>query len=317
MLQIPDKWLWDFWFSQDGPYYHIFYLQAPRSLIEEQRRHWHVTVGHAVSEDLISWEILPDALAPSAEDSAAWDDFTTWTGSIIKYGGLWYFLYTGTNRAEQGLIQRIGLATSDDLINWRKFPKNPILEADPHWYEMIDSEQWPDQAWRDPWVFWHEDLFHAFITARANDGPRLGRGVIAHATSSDLMSWKVEAPVSQPGEFGHLEVPQLFHIGDRWYLLFCTGHKQFSKERLARPGINMERGTHYMVSDNPLGPFTMIDDHFLLGDEIGTNYASKAIQDPDGKWVLLAAHAWSTDGYIGEISDPMPLVVEGDGRLSL
>ena len=62
MLSIPDKWLWDFWFAQDGPYYHIFYLQAPKSLSDEKLRHWHATIGHAVSEDLRNWEILPDAL---------------------------------------------------------------------------------------------------------------------------------------------------------------------------------------------------------------------------------------------------------------
>jgi beta-fructofuranosidase len=317
MLRIPDKWLWDFWFAQDGPYYHMFYLQAPRSLGDERRRHWHATIGHAVSEDLVKWEILPDALAPSAEDSDAWDDYTTWTGSVIKHGGQWFFFYTGTKRAENGLIQRIGLATSDDLINWRKFPGNPILEADPRWYELLKSEQWPDQAWRDPWVLWHDGLFHVFITARSNGGPRLGRGVIAHATSTDLMSWEVHGPVTKSGDFGQLEVPQMVNIADRWYLLFCTGHQQYSEQRRAKPGLKLETGTHYWVGDTPQGPFEMITGQFLLGDEIGTNYAAKMIQDPAGNWVLLAARAWSTDGYIGEISDPMPLRVDKIGRLSI
>ncbi|HET6447240.1 MAG TPA: glycosyl hydrolase family 32 [candidate division Zixibacteria bacterium] len=316
MLSFPDKWLWDFWFAKDGPYYHIFYLQAPRSLGDEKQRHWHATIGHAVSEDLRSWEILPDALVPTSKENA-WDNYTTWTGSVIRYAGLWYLFYTGTNREEKGLIQRIGLATSDDLINWRKFPKNPVIEVDQKWYELLESGQWPDQAWRDPWVFWHEGSFHAYITARTKDGPSLGRGVIARATSSDLMTWEVHEPVTAPGEFGHLEVPQLAKIGDRWYLLFCTDHQQYSEQRLAKPGLKLETGTHYLVGDNPLGPFEMIADQFLLGDKIGTNYAGKTIQDPAGNWVLLAARAWSTDGYIGEIGDPMPLVIDQSGRLSL
>ncbi len=45
-------------------------------------------------------------------------------------------LYTGINRGERGLIQRIGLATSDDLIHWTKHPANPVLEADERWYEL-------------------------------------------------------------------------------------------------------------------------------------------------------------------------------------
>ena len=35
------------------------------------------------------------------------------------------------------------------------------------------------------------------------------RGVIGHAWSPDLVSWEVRAPLSEPGEFGHLEVPQV------------------------------------------------------------------------------------------------------------
>ena len=108
-LRISDKWVWEFWFTQDVPDYHIFYLQAPRSLGDESLRHWHVSIGHAVSQDLLHWEVLPDALVPSTE-SGTWDNYTTWTGSIIKHAGTWYLFYTGSNREEDGKFQRIGLA---------------------------------------------------------------------------------------------------------------------------------------------------------------------------------------------------------------
>ena len=65
-LRLPDKWVWDFWLAQDGPDYHIFYLQAPRSLSDPDLRHWNVSVGHAVSQNLRDWGILPDALRPSS-----------------------------------------------------------------------------------------------------------------------------------------------------------------------------------------------------------------------------------------------------------
>ncbi|MDX1520817.1 MAG: glycosyl hydrolase family 32, partial [Anaerolineae bacterium] len=170
-LRLADKWIWDFWLVQDEPDYHIFYLQAARSLEREVFRHFNVSVGHAVSTDLRRWEVLPDALQPSA--GPAWDDYTTWTGSIIKHQGLWYFFYTGTCRAERAWIQRIGLATSADLIHWQKHPDNPLIEADARWYEMLDLNVWEDQAWRDPWVFQHRDTgeFHALITARVKAGP--------------------------------------------------------------------------------------------------------------------------------------------------
>jgi beta-fructofuranosidase len=181
VLHINDQWLWDFWFATEGPDYHIFYLQAPRSLKEEYLRHWHVSIGHAVSQDLLNWEILPDALAPSNQ-TGEWDDYTTWTGSIIQREGLWYLFYTGACHAEKGLVQRIGLATSADLIHWQKYPANPLIESDPRWYEQMDLDLWHDQAWRDPWIFQHEGSYHAYITARANTGEKNSRGIIGHAT---------------------------------------------------------------------------------------------------------------------------------------
>ena len=317
MLKIPEMWLWDFWFAQDGPYYHIFYLQAPKSLGDEKLRHWHATIGHAVSEDLTNWEILPDALHPTDSSKPSWDNYTTWTGSVIAYGGLWYLYYTGSSREENGLVQRIGFASSDDLVNWRKFPNNPVLVADSEQYEILESGLWHDQAWRDPWLFFYDGAFHCYVTARVNYGPSLERGVIAHATSQDLIHWSVMEPVTNPGEFGFLEVPQLVNIDERWYLFFCTGTRVFSEQRLERPGVNPEIGTHYMVADNPLGPFKMVADDFLIGDEVGSRYTCKVIKNPSGDWVILWTLAWSEDGYVGEISDPVPLQIGERGLLSV
>ena len=91
----------------------------------------------------------------------------------------WAMFYTGSRRSENGLIQRIGMATSPDLMHWTKDPANPLIEADPAWYELLDLDAWHDQAWRDPWVFQHPATgeFHALITARVRSGPPHGRGV--------------------------------------------------------------------------------------------------------------------------------------------
>lgn len=315
-LQLADKWVWDFWLARDGADHHIFYLQAPKSLGDERQRHWHVSIGHAVSRDLVNWTVLPDALAPSRSDSGQWDDYTTWTGSVIRHQGQWYLFYTGSCRAERGLVQRIGVATSADLITWRKHPANPLLEVDTRWYEKLDAGLWHDEAWRDPWVFAHGGRFHMYITARGLNGEPSGRGVIGHATSADLIQWTCLPPVAHPGEFGHMEVPQLAEIEGRWYLFFCVGYGQFAAARRARPASADVIGTHYLVGPSPLGPFEMIEDEFLLADLAGSRYAGKAVQDPSGRWCFLTSRAWTGDGgFIGEIDDPIPLRVLPDGRL--
>jgi len=316
-LCIENKWLWDFWFAQNGPDYHIFYLQAPRSLKKEHLRHWHVSIGHALSKDLMNWEILPDALSPSSQ-KGDWDDYTTWTGSIFRHVDLWYLFYTGSNRAEKGLIQRIGLATSRDLYHWEKHPANPLIEADARWYEQLDQNLWHDQAWRDPWIFEFEGTFHAYITARSNAGEKDSRGIIGHAISSDLITWHVQPPISKPGEFGYLEVPQLVEIGSRWYLFFSVTHDKYAQARLARPGVKLQTGTHYLVSDHPLGPFRYLSDDFLVGDEIGSLYSGKLIRNPARKWVFMAFKLFAPGNqFIGELSNPYPLEIRKDGSLSV
>ena len=33
-LRLPDKWVWDFWLARSGDHHHVFFLQAPRSLVD-------------------------------------------------------------------------------------------------------------------------------------------------------------------------------------------------------------------------------------------------------------------------------------------
>lgn len=314
-LKLEDKWVWDFWFAQDGPDYHIFYLQAPRSLVDAELRHWNVSIGHAVSQDLRNWHILEDALRPS-ERPDDWDSASTWTGSIVRRAGVWHLLYTGASREENGLIQRVGLATSTDLLHWQKHSPGPVLVADPRWYEMLELDMWYDHVWRDPWVFEANGRFHAFITARSNQGHKSARGVIGHASSEDLIHWQVGPPVAAPAEFSYMEVPQLVEIDGRYYLFFCVSHREFAATRLQRPGTRLVTGTLYLIGEQPLGPFRFAADEFLLADNIGTTYAGKALRAPDGRWVFMTARARAADGrYLGEITDPLPLRVAPDGRL--
>jgi beta-fructofuranosidase len=67
-------------------------------------------------------------------------------------------------------------------------------------------------------------------------------------------------------------------------------------------------GTHYLVADNPLGPWQPAPG-FLDGDIPCRRYAGKILRDPvTGKDSLMAFDDTGADGqFAGRIGDPIPL----------
>ncbi len=311
-LRLPRNWLWDFWHVWHGDNCHLFFIQAPRSLGSEELRHHNATIGHAISRDLKNWTAVDEALHPGADGE--WDDLATWTGSVIGHDGRWFMLYTGINRSEGGVVERIGLATSADLYVWEKHPGNPILEADGRWYELLDLVSWYEQAWRDPWLF-HDQAdgsFHALITARVRSGPPDARGVIGHARSSNLRDWEVLPPVTAPGGFGHLEVPQLVRVGDRFLLIFSCGAKHLARNKVEHLEQSSWTGTYCLVADHALGPFDVRQSRMLVGDAFGSYYGGKLIEDRSSRLQFMAFKAYDREGqFVGELTDPFPFEFEG------
>lgn len=310
-LQLAGRWIWDFWLAEDRGRWHVFYLHAPQTPDDPDRRHFAATVGHAVSTDLKSWTVLPDALGPGPPGT--WDDMATWTGCVVADpAGGWAMLYTGVGSREQGLVQRIGLARSDDMQRWVKHPRNPILEAAPRWYEQLDLDVWFDQAWRDPWVVDDPEngLFHAFVTARSSHGSPRSRGVIGHATSPDLVTWEVRAPLHTPQGFGYMEIPQIYEFEGRWHLLFSAP----AWAQTARPGPHCT-GTFHGVADQLEGPYHEVAPLFC--DEAETMYGGKVVDTADGVFALSFRYRDRDGRFVGELTDPMPVRMEADGTVTL
>ena len=106
-FRLPDHWVWDHWIVDDGVMYHLFFLRASCALHDPERRHMNASMGHAVSADARTWELMPDALVHS--EGPTFDDRAIWTGStVVKPDGSLRVFYTGISRAEAGMVQRIG-----------------------------------------------------------------------------------------------------------------------------------------------------------------------------------------------------------------
>ena len=243
-----------------------------------------------------------------------WDDMTQWTGSVVRSGGVAYLFYTGRTRTEAGNVQRVGLALSADLINWRKIDENPVLEAVSPWYVSPGEDGSVRSDCRDPWVIRHNGQWVMFYTASAANERVDARGVVGVATSEDLVIWAPGPPVAAPGLFAEIEVPQVFPFGDRWAMLFCTGKHATIDGRTAS-----WNGTHYFLGESPFGPFTLAPEPLLQADELGTNYAARAVFDPWLGSSLLAWRRFDNDGtFAGTLTDPFPLELDPNtGRIWL
>lgn len=309
MLKLNDSWVWDSWYVFDGENHHAFFLRASRALGDPHRRHRQPYIGHAISKDLKNWTVVQDAIAIS--DPPAFDSWTTWTGSVTKGDdGLWWMFYTGTSREDGGDVQKVGAAKSEDLLSWKKVSSEALVAADPKQYEMLDYSKWHDQAWRDPWVFKHEDgKWHMFITARVNDDSldTRDRGTLGHAVSSDMISWEVQAPlITGPSGFGQLEVFQIEEIDGKAVLIWCCGTDELSAASKAKFG---EGGMFSVVGESTLGPFDMSTVTRFPHPSL---YAARAVKHAD-KWYMLGFINEVDGDFVGEICDPIPIKVSGTG----
>ena len=311
MLRLADDWVWDFWLADDGDLHHVFFLHAPRSLGDQRLRHRAASIGHAVSRDLSSWTVLPDVFG--AGGAGDFDETATWTGCVVRGDdGLWRMFYTGARflagAPDTTNVEAVGLATSADLHHWVKQP-GPVTSADPTWYETLGTSTWPEEAWRDPWVYRDAGTgrWQMLVTARSNQGPDDDRGVIGLAVSDDLATWTVAPPMTVPGRgFQHMEVPQLVHAPDgRRVLIFSCSQTALSDRARA---VGTEGGVWAapVAPDGTVGPIRRIAPESF--------YAGRVTYTRDGTAVLMAVVNEDAAGdFIGELSDPMALHFDAQG----
>ena len=219
-----------YWHGQ----YHLFYLRDYR---DPDGHGLGTPWEHLTTTDFVQYVEHPQALARGDPDS---QDLWVFTGSVLEAHGTFHIFYTGHNRfyrtrTPRAPEQAIMHATSPDLVHWTKDPANPILFADPARYEPDD--------WRDPFVFWNAEAseYWMLMAARLRTGPSRRRGCLALATSPDLVTWTIRDPFWAPNQYFTHECPDLFRIGDWWYLVYST----FSETH----------ETHYRMSRDLSGPW--------------------------------------------------------------
>lgn len=214
----------------------------------------------ATTTDFVIYEDRGESLERGADD--AQDQFI-FAGSVFEAEGTYYAMYTGYNRdyPEQGMASQVLMvATSDDLEHWTKTERK-LVPPQPG-YDPDD--------WRDPFVIWNEEAGeYLMILGSRKAGEKVLTGSTVAFASTDLENWEFRGDFWAPGLYSMHEMPDLFRMGDFWYLL-TTEYSDKSK-------------TVYRMSTSLDGPWSVpVDDAF----DGRAYYAARSASDGEHRYLF-------------------------------
>jgi beta-fructofuranosidase len=270
--------------------YHLFYQFYPYAS-SWGPMHW----GHAKSQNLVHWEHLPVALAPSESyDSGDVTGYGCFSGSAVVNGDELVLIYTG--HVDGNLPQQVqNIATSTDGISFEKYTQNPVVDHFP-----VDGTH----DFRDPKVWQHDGKWYMVVGTK-NDGK--GKAVLY--VSDDLKDWIYKGVTAESnGTQGDMwECPDLFPINQNHALIVSPMY-----------GIQNEK-PFYVIGemDYDKGIFTQGVNRTL---DYGFDfYAPQTLVDEKGRRIMIAwMEKWLTKmpsqefGWAGAMTIPRELFLEGD-----
>ncbi|MBS7126265.1 MAG: family 43 glycosylhydrolase, partial [Collinsella sp.] len=167
----------------------------------------------ATTKDFVNYKDFGESLERGGDEEV---DQYVYAGTVFKVGDKYHALYTGCNRdkVKARLMKQVLLhATSDDAVKWEKNIAETLLPP---------QEGYDDRNWRDPFVLWDEENeeYMLILGTRVGEDKRLMTGRLVKFTSKDLDTWEFQGDWWNPGLYTMFEMPDLFKMGDWWYLVF-------------------------------------------------------------------------------------------------
>lgn len=250
---------------------HLFYQYHPYTR-DWGPMHW----GHCVSKDMVSWEMLPAAMAPDQE----YDAFGCFSGSAIEADGKHALMYTGVSKKTlpDGTTQERQnqcLAYGDGRV-YEKFSGNPVITGEmmPKGCSRID--------FRDPKI-WKEDGKYYLIVGNKNDDQR---GQVVLFSGKTPESWEFETVLAEnsTGEIGTMwECPDFFGMDGKHFLI-CSPQDMKAQKYEFHNGNNAvffvgeyDKETHVFKKEAPKS----LDYGFDF-------YAPQTTELPDGRRIMIA-----------------------------
>ena len=209
-------------------------VKAPRILKKQDGRYWTLYgaypqqggyelrpgyEGLAASEDGLTWKRAANEPLLSVFQNAvkAWEKSCIYQPWLLEYEGTYYNFY---NAAEEA-IEQSGLALSNDLVHWVRYPYNPVLRNRKGYDERFAS---------DPKVFRDGDHWTMIYFGVCKDGAS-----IMVAFSRDLLHWTAHPdplykwgghPAGLDREYAH-KISLVYNAGnDTFYMYYCAVNKE-------------------------------------------------------------------------------------------
>ena len=215
--------------------YASYDVKAPRLLKKHQGKYWSLYgayryqggyelrpgyEGVATSDDGLTWRRAKDQyiLSVHEKDVGRWEKDCIYQPWLVEHQGKFYNFYNAAN----GGIEQLGVATSTELLNWTRYPGNPVVRNRAGAYDA--------QFCSDGKVFWDGDHWVMFYFGVGRGGAH-----VMAAFSRDLLHWtsRYEPLYKAGGHPGGLDKTYAHKISlvynarnDTWYMFYnAVGNK--------------------------------------------------------------------------------------------
>lgn len=173
-------------------------------------------IGICRTKDLHKWELKPPILSASDEDAGDWERGGLYKSCLLEHDGTYYMFYNAKTAGEPW-VEQTGLATSQNLRNWKRHPGNPVIPVGP-------KGAFDDVFCSDPCVLRCADVWVMLYYTLGSDGK--ARDTVAF--SDDLLTWhksnEILIDVGLPGciDSRYAHKPSVFVYEDRLYHFYCA-----------------------------------------------------------------------------------------------
>lgn len=237
---------------------HVFFQINPTGCTHTNKG-W----AHVVSDDLVHWHRLPQALAPG--DS--FDSHGCYSGSAVAQGDQLVLIYTGNVRNAQDQRESYQcLARSSDGIGFEKL--GPVISGPLPGYTA---------HFRDPKVWAQDGRWWMVLGAQTEDL----QGTVLLLSSEDLHDWHLAGRLLDAGHHGYMcECPDLFALDGQDVLLF-------SEQRAAQGDAPTSNIAGWVAGRVDLATAAYAHGAFQRLDHGRDFYAPQTFEHADGRRIML------------------------------